>query len=163
MADRLLDDAVVIDALLATRDLPEGWYGRRKMTAHLRRVGGQRHEAVLAGVPHHTVDRLMRDLGLQGVRRGRRVRTTIADPAARLAPLRAPGLGAWLAVARSSGPVERSRCEQVALGVADQVLHHALALRISGLANVRPEGVVRREAHIVRVGTTTSAITPPFK
>ena len=36
---RMVSDAVVIDALLATRNTPEGLYGRRKMTHHLRRQG----------------------------------------------------------------------------------------------------------------------------
>jgi putative transposase len=44
------------------------------MTAHLRRDG--------LAVSHHTVDRLMRDLGRNGVRRGRKLRTTVPDPAA---------------------------------------------------------------------------------
>jgi putative transposase len=70
-----VSDAVVIDALLATHDTPEGRYGRRKMTALLRRRG--------LAVSHHTVDRLMRDLGLNGVRRGKKVRTTVADPDAK--------------------------------------------------------------------------------
>lgn len=66
---RTESDAVVIDALLATRGTPEGLYGRRKMTAFLRRQG--------LPVAHCTVDRLMRDLGLNGVRRGKGVRTTV--------------------------------------------------------------------------------------
>ena len=69
VADRTVSDAVVIDALLATRGTPEGLYGRRKMTAHLRRQG-----LVTA---HRRVDRLMRDLGINGVRRGKKLRTTI--------------------------------------------------------------------------------------
>jgi putative transposase len=40
------------------------------MTAWLARTGFPR-------VSKHTVDRLMRQLGLQGVRRGRKVRTTV--------------------------------------------------------------------------------------
>jgi len=66
---RAVSDAVVIDALLATRTTPEGLYGRRKMTHHLRRSG------------HHvascTVHRLMKDLGMNGVRRGKGIRTTV--------------------------------------------------------------------------------------
>ena len=49
---------------------PEGLYGRRKMTAYVRRTA----------VPDATagaVDRAMRTLGLQGVRRAKKVRTTI--------------------------------------------------------------------------------------
>jgi transposase InsO family protein len=69
VAARTATDAVLIDALLATIGTPEGLYGRRKMTAHLRRSGLE--------VAHCTVDRLMRDLGMNGVRRGKKLRTTI--------------------------------------------------------------------------------------
>ena len=69
----------MIDALLATHDTPEGLYGRRKMTALLRRRG----LTVSHHVSHHMVDRLMADLGLDGVRRGRKVRTTVPDPDAK--------------------------------------------------------------------------------
>jgi putative transposase len=69
VAARTVSDAVVIDSLLATRGAPEGLYGRRKMTAHLRRQG--------LDVACCTVDRLMRDLGMNGVRRGKKLRTTI--------------------------------------------------------------------------------------
>jgi len=69
VAARTLSDAVVIDALLATRGEPERLYGRRKMTRYLRRQGHQ--------VAYCTVDRLMRELGMNGVRRGKGVRTTI--------------------------------------------------------------------------------------
>jgi transposase InsO family protein len=69
IATRTLSDAVVIDGLLATVGTPEGLYGRRKMTHHLRRKG--------LPVAFCTVDRLMRDLGLSGVRRGKAVKTTV--------------------------------------------------------------------------------------
>jgi transposase InsO family protein len=69
VAVRTVTDAIVTDALLATHNTPEGLYGRRKMTHHLRRQG--------LDVAFCTVDRLMRDLGLNGVRRGKGVRTTI--------------------------------------------------------------------------------------
>jgi transposase InsO family protein len=69
IAPRTVSDAVIIDALVGTRGTPEGLYGRRKMTHWLRRQG---HEVAFC-----TVDRLMRDLGVNGVRRGRGVRTTI--------------------------------------------------------------------------------------
>ena len=68
-AARTISDAVIIDALLATRNTPESLYGRRKMTALLRRSG---HE-----VAYCTVDRLMRAQHMNGVRRGKRVRTTV--------------------------------------------------------------------------------------
>ena len=66
---RTISDANVIAALQATTGTPEGLYGRRKMTHWLRRQG---HEVAFC-----TVDRLMSDLGLSGVRRGKGVRTTI--------------------------------------------------------------------------------------
>jgi transposase InsO family protein len=75
VAARTIADAIVIDALLdarttaAGRPTPESLYGRRKMTALLRRQGLE--------VAHCTVDRLMRQLGMAGVRRGKRPRTTI--------------------------------------------------------------------------------------
>ena len=76
---RTVADAALTDALRATVGTPEGMYGRRKMTAYLRRRGHQ-----VAGC---TVDRLMRDEGLSGVVRGRRHRTTIAGgKGARRAP-----------------------------------------------------------------------------
>ena len=52
-------------------------YGARKMWLHLRRKG---HD-----VARCTVERLMRILGLQGARRGKVKRTTVADPAAQRA------------------------------------------------------------------------------
>jgi putative transposase len=80
VAARTVTDAVVLDAV---RDAawtltaagvrvmtPEGLYGRRKMTALIRRTT----------VPDATagaVDRAMRALGLQGVRRGKAARTTV--------------------------------------------------------------------------------------
>jgi transposase InsO family protein len=75
VAARTISDAVVADALLSARvgpdgrPTPESLYGRRKMTALLGRRGLQ--------VAHCTVDRLMRELGMQGVRRGKTPRTTI--------------------------------------------------------------------------------------
>ncbi len=79
-AARTMSDAVVTDAILATEGTPEGLYGRRKMTHHLRRIGHQ--------VAFCTVDRLMADLGRNGIRRGKGIRTTMpakdADRAADL-------------------------------------------------------------------------------
>ena len=48
--------------------------GARKLWLHLRRQG---HD-----VARCTVERLMREMGIHGVRRGRFVVTTVADPAA---------------------------------------------------------------------------------
>ncbi|MEF2978097.1 IS3 family transposase [Subtercola sp. YIM 133946] len=71
-------DAVIIDALLNEVAKPEGMYGRRKMTAHLRRTGHQ--------VSIRQIDRLMRHLGMNGRVRGRGLRTTIPDRNAARAP-----------------------------------------------------------------------------
>ncbi len=80
VADRTVTDAQVLDAI---RDLawqidehgrrklmPEGLYGRRKMTALVRRR--RLHDASFGAV-----DRAMRCLGLSGVRRDKGIRTTI--------------------------------------------------------------------------------------
>ena len=69
VANRTLTDAAVVNALLAAKNTPEGLYGRRKMTHHLRRQGLR--------VAFCTVDRLMRELGMNGVRRGKGIRTTV--------------------------------------------------------------------------------------
>lgn len=78
-AARTVSDAMVMNAILDAsfstdadgrrRLTPEGLYGRRKMTAYLRRTGFE--------VAVCTVDRCMRTLGRTGVRRGKKVRTTI--------------------------------------------------------------------------------------
>lgn len=81
---RDLADAVVIDAILEARIdehgqlTPESMYGRRKMTALLRRQGFT--------VSKRRVDRLMRDLGINGLVRGKGARTTIPDRNAARAP-----------------------------------------------------------------------------
>ena len=53
---------------------PEGLYGRRKWVALLRRQEG------LASTSRGAVDRAMRTLGLEGVRRAKKLRTTVPDP-----------------------------------------------------------------------------------
>lgn len=60
------------------RRKPEALYGSVKMWAHLRREG--------IPVAKSTVERLMRAHGWQGVRRQKKARTTVADPAAQRAP-----------------------------------------------------------------------------
>jgi transposase InsO family protein len=80
VAARTISDAAVQDrvrALAFTPDradgdklTPEGLYGRRKMTALVRRSG-------LSQASAGAVDRAMRALALQGVRRGRTPRTTV--------------------------------------------------------------------------------------
>ncbi|AMM22746.1 transposase (plasmid) [Frondihabitans sp. PAMC 28766] len=77
---RTITDAQVLDTVrdaVWTTDVhgrrtmtPEGLYGRRKMTALLRRQ-------VPGNVSAGAVDRAMRDLGLSGVRRDKTIRTTI--------------------------------------------------------------------------------------
>ncbi|RFA17545.1 IS3 family transposase, partial [Subtercola boreus] len=74
---RTISDAAVIGKLhtLRERDAkgrqkPEVLYGRRKMTAWLARNG-------FNGVSKHTVDRVMRIEGMNGLVRGRKTRTTI--------------------------------------------------------------------------------------
>lgn len=74
-ATRTVSDAVVVEAIRSLRldcrgcPTPESLYGRRKMVALLRRCG--------LDVAHCTVDRLMREHGWNGLRRGRAHRTTI--------------------------------------------------------------------------------------
>ncbi|MGF0316034.1 IS3 family transposase [Nocardia fluminea] len=64
-------DANLGHALRGLADSPEQMYGRRKMTRYLRRRG---HAAAFC-----TVDRIMRDVGMNGVVRGRRHRTAISS------------------------------------------------------------------------------------
>ena len=81
VADRTVSDAIVLDAVRdpawtvddghgrVRRLTPEGLYGRRKMTALIKRR-----------IPHASpgsVDRAMKALGLNGIRRAKGVRTTI--------------------------------------------------------------------------------------
>jgi putative transposase len=68
----------VITAVFHDRDKGRGLAGARKMWHLLRRDG--------IVVARCTLERLMRDLGLQGARRGRTYTTTVADPAAERAP-----------------------------------------------------------------------------
>ena len=78
-ATRTITDAIVEDAIRSLaykrkedgtiKRTAEGLYGRRKMTAAIRRR--------VPGATRGAVDRAMRSLGLAGVRRGRAARTTI--------------------------------------------------------------------------------------
>lgn len=63
------NQAWTIDELGRRRLTPEGLYGRRKMTVLVRRE--------LPDASPGSVDRAMKTLGLQGVRRARGIRTTI--------------------------------------------------------------------------------------
>lgn len=65
---RDVTDAYLENALRDLQGKPEQMYQRRKMTRYLRRQGD---------VAFCTVDRIMRRLGLDGVVRGRKQRTTI--------------------------------------------------------------------------------------
>lgn len=84
LSNRDLADAVIIDAIRAVRvnekgeATPESMYGRRKMTALLRRQD--------LAVSKRRVDRLMRELRINGLVRGKGVRTTIPDRNAARAP-----------------------------------------------------------------------------
>lgn len=79
-AARTVSDAHIVDAVRAVvwrteidgrrRMNPEGLYGRVKMRAHLDRTAAP-------GVSYGAVDRAMKVLSLQGVRRSKGVRTTI--------------------------------------------------------------------------------------
>jgi transposase InsO family protein len=82
---RALWDAAVTELLAGVyepdargRRPPESLYGSLKMWAHLQRQG--------IPVAKSTVERLMRASGWRGATRARKVRTTIADPAASRAP-----------------------------------------------------------------------------
>lgn len=84
-SNRALWDLVITEVLAsfyepdeAGRRKPESLYGAVKMWAHLQRQGIE--------VARCTVERLMRVNGWAGVRRRKKVRTTIADPAAGRAP-----------------------------------------------------------------------------
>ncbi len=83
VADRTVSDAIVLDAVRdaawtvddfgpvagVRRLTPEGLYGRRKMTALIKRRIPQASPG--------SVDRAMKALGLNGIRRAKGVRTTI--------------------------------------------------------------------------------------
>jgi len=74
ISDVLVEDMVrslawTIDEQGRRRMAPEGLYGRRKMTAAVRRA--------LPDASPGSVDRAMRTLGLQGIRRTKAIRTTI--------------------------------------------------------------------------------------
>lgn len=70
VVDAIRDIAWTLDAQGRRRLAPEGLYGRRKMTAYLRRT-------TMPEVSAGAVDRAMRTLGLAGVRRDKSIRTTI--------------------------------------------------------------------------------------
>jgi putative transposase len=63
-------DKVDTDGVVVRKLSPEGLYGRRKMTAYLRRT-------TVPDASAGSVDRAMKVLGLSGVRRDKGIRTTI--------------------------------------------------------------------------------------
>ncbi len=69
VVDRVRELAWTVDAHGVRRMAPEGLYGRRKMTALVRRS--------MPTASPGSVDRAMKTLGLQGIRRSKGVRTTI--------------------------------------------------------------------------------------
>jgi putative transposase len=84
---RALSDAAVGEVIEATfwdRDKGRGVYGARKLWHQLRRDGVTGPDG--QPVARCTVERLMRALGLRGVRRGRAVVTTRADRQSERAP-----------------------------------------------------------------------------
>ncbi|GAA2433130.1 hypothetical protein GCM10010421_22620 [Streptomyces glaucus] len=77
-AARQAADAALAARIRAVHREPDGAYGVPRITAELREAGER--------VNHKRVARVMRIIGLAGVRLRRRHHTTIADPAAAKAP-----------------------------------------------------------------------------
>jgi transposase InsO family protein len=71
---RVRRDAELCEKIACVFEENFGVYGARKVWHQLKREGEQ--------VARCTVERLMRAMGLQGVRRGKTVKTTVSDPAA---------------------------------------------------------------------------------
>ncbi|MYR55504.1 IS3 family transposase [Streptomyces sp. SID625] len=71
-------DAALAARILAVHREPDGTYGVPRITAELRDDGKR--------INHKRIARVMRSIGLAGVRLRRRHRTTIPDPAAAKAP-----------------------------------------------------------------------------
>ena len=120
-----MTDAEIVDRLRALctggpggRPAPEILYGRRKMTDWLNRGLAA---AGAAPTSKHTVDRLMRQLGMRGLVRGRGVRTTVpagdgrrraADLLQRRFGTSAPNL-AWVTGLHLRGDLGRVRLRRV--------------------------------------------------
>jgi transposase InsO family protein len=75
---RTIRDGELSELITKVHEENYGVYGARKVWRELRRQGQD--------VARCTVERLMRELGLSGAVRGKKVRTTIADPRAERAP-----------------------------------------------------------------------------
>lgn len=95
IAERTVTDALVEDKIRelawtveevigGRRMTPEGLYGRGKWVALLSRQAG------LAATSRYPVDRAMRSLGLKGVRRAKKLRTTVPGPDGKRAGDEAP-------------------------------------------------------------------------
>ena len=77
-AARAEADAVLAQRIRAVHTASDGTYGVPRVTAELRDSGDRAN--------HKKVARVMRGIGLQGLRLRRRHRTTVPDPAAAKAP-----------------------------------------------------------------------------
>jgi transposase InsO family protein len=77
-ARREAADVVLAGRIKAVHAASDGTYGVPRITTELHEAGHQ--------VNHKRVARVMRRIGVQGLRLRRRTRTTIADPAAAKAP-----------------------------------------------------------------------------
>lgn len=75
---RAVRDAELKEAITAVHEENYGVYGARKVWRELHRQGH--------AVARCTIERLMRELGLSGAVRGKKVRTTVPDPSAERAP-----------------------------------------------------------------------------
>lgn len=71
LSDRIRRDAIMREEIRRVWEANRQVYGARKVWRQLRREG--------IDIARCTVERLMREMGLQGVVRGRKVRTTIPD------------------------------------------------------------------------------------
>jgi len=77
-ASRQAADARLTARIRALHREPDGTYGVPRITAELRETGER--------INHKRIARMMRSIGLAGVRLRRRHRTTVADPATAKAP-----------------------------------------------------------------------------
>lgn len=78
-AARQASDAQLAARIRAVHQESDGTYGAPRITAELRETSGET-------VNHKRVARIMREVGIEGVRLRRRHRTTVPDPSAAKAP-----------------------------------------------------------------------------
>ncbi|MFG3111812.1 IS3 family transposase [Streptomyces tendae] len=78
-AARQASDAQLAARVRAVHQASDGTYGAPRITAELRETSGET-------VNHKRVARIMREVGIEGVRLRRRHRTTVPDPSAAKAP-----------------------------------------------------------------------------